>query len=139
MQPLMRYSIYTSGVRIQPRIQLLAYMDCVFCKIINKEIPSEIIDETEDIIAIVPLGQVSKGHTLLIPKKHFENILDCDEETLALLAKETKRLAKMLIEKNGATGFNLLNANGKDAQQSVFHLHLHIVPRYPGDGLDFFF
>lgn len=111
-------------------------MDCVFCKVINKEIPSEIIDETEDIIAIKPLEEVSNGHTLLIPKKHFENILDCDEETLGLLAREAKRLAKMLIEKSGATGFNLLNANGKDAQQSVFHLHLHIVPRYPQDGLD---
>mgnify|MGYP001565595878 CR=1 FL=1 len=111
-------------------------MDCVFCKIINREIPAEIVDETDETIAIVPLEQVSKGHTLLIPKKHCESILDCDDETLCTLGKEAKRLAKMLIEKNGATGFNLLNANGKDAQQTVFHLHLHIVPRYSNDELD---
>jgi histidine triad (HIT) family protein len=111
--------------------------DCVFCQIIKGEVPNRgIIMDNEDVIALIPLNPVAKGHTLLIPKKHCENILDCDDQVLEILGKEVKILAKKLIEENNATGFNLLNANGKDAQQSVFHLHLHLVPRYPNDGLD---
>lgn len=110
--------------------------DCVFCKIINKELPAAILFENEEFLAFLPIDQVSKGHTLLIPKKHQENVFDIDTKSFGRLAEVAQELSKKLVETNGATGINLLNANGKDAQQSVFHFHLHIVPRYEDDGLD---
>lgn len=110
--------------------------NCIFCKIINKELPSAIIFENEDFLAFSPKDQVSKGHTLLIPKKHRVNIFDIDKDSLERLAGIAQDLSKELLVLNGATGINLLNASGKDAQQSVFHFHLHIVPRYENDGLD---
>ena len=111
-------------------------MQCIFCKIIKKELPAKIIYEDKDVLAITPLGQVSKGHTLLIPKVHSENIFDTDENTLVNLSKILKKLSLKLVRENNATGINILNANGKDAQQSVFHLHFHLVPRYLNDKLD---
>jgi histidine triad (HIT) family protein len=110
--------------------------NCVFCKIINKELPSSVFFESEEFLAFSPLDQVSKGHTLLIPKKHQADIFDIDKDSLQRLAGVAQELAKELVRVHGATGVNLLNASGKDAQQSVFHFHLHIVPRYENDGLD---
>lgn len=113
--------------------------DCVFCKIINKEIPSTVFFEDEDFLAFSPIEQVSKGHTLLIPKKHQENVFDIDTNSFEKLAGIAQKLSKKLAEIHKATGVNLLHASGKDAQQSVFHFHLHIVPRYENDGLDLWF
>lgn len=113
--------------------------ECIFCKIIKGELPSTKVFENEEYLAIVPIDQVSKGHTLLIPKAHFENIFDIDQTCLEKLAGVSKNLAIDLVDKNQATGINLVNANGLDAQQSVFHFHLHLVPRYPNDGLDLWF
>lgn len=110
--------------------------ECIFCKIINKEVPAKIVFENNDILALVPKGEVSKGHTLIIPKKHFENIFDIDKNILEKLIAASKDLSEQLAKENNATGINLLHASGKDAQQSVFHFHLHIVPRYENDGLD---
>jgi len=110
--------------------------DCVFCKIIRKEIPSQITFENDLIVAIVPLEQVTNGHTLAIPKQHFENVFDVEDSVLKELIIVSKKLSKQLLSDVGATGVNILNASGKDAQQSVEHLHLHIIPRRPNDGLD---
>lgn len=110
--------------------------DCIFCKIIHKEAPATIIFENDDIVAFIPKEEISKGHTLLIPKKHFENIFDMDKNTLEKLIAVSKDLSEQLVQENKATGINLLHASGKDAQQSVFHFHLHVVPRYENDGLD---
>lgn len=110
--------------------------NCVFCKIINKQLPATAIFENEEFLAFSPINQVSKGYTLLIPKKHQVNIFDVDKSLLEWLAGIAQELSKGLSELNGATGINLLNANGKNAQQSVFHFHLHIVPRYENDDLD---
>ena len=110
--------------------------NCIFCKIIKKELPSTVIFEDDEFLAFSPKAQVSKGHTLLIPKKHQVNIFDMDKGLFERLAGVAHELSKELMEVNSATGINLLNANGKDAQQSVFHFHLHIVPRYENDGLD---
>jgi len=109
---------------------------CIFCKIINKTAPAQIIFESDLILALVPLHPISKGHTLVIPKQHYENIFDVDDLVLRELISVTKELSKKLAQDNNATGVNILNASGKDAQQSVFHFHFHIVPRYPHDGLD---
>lgn len=110
--------------------------DCVFCEIVKRQSPANIIFEDEVTLALTPLEEVSKGHTLLIPKKHFESVLDVDDETFSHFAKVLRELSIKLVKENGATGINLLNASGKDAQQSVAHLHFHLVPRYPKDGLD---
>lgn len=110
--------------------------NCIFCKIIAKETSSQIIFENEDILAFKPLEEVSRGHTLVVPKKHFENIFDIEKDNLEKLIAVSKNLSEKLVKENSATGINLLHASGKDAQQSVFHFHLHIVPRYEKDGLD---
>jgi histidine triad (HIT) family protein len=110
--------------------------NCIFCKIINKKAPAKIVFENDDILALVPKGEISKGHTLVIPKKHFENIFDIDKNILEKLIAVSKDLSETLTKENNATGINLLHASGKDAQQSVFHFHFHIVPRYENDGLD---
>jgi len=87
-------------------------------------------------LAIVAKNKVSKGHSVVIPKNHFENIFDINDEIFIKLAKVIKKLSIKLVKENRATGINILHASGKDAQQSVFHLHFHLVPRYPNDGLD---
>jgi histidine triad (HIT) family protein len=113
--------------------------DCVFCKIINKELPSKIIFENDEFLAFSPINMVSNGHTLLIPKKHFKDIFDFETQSFEKLMGIAQKISKDILRENNATGLNLLQANGKDAQQSVFHFHLHLVPRYKDDGLDLWF
>jgi len=110
--------------------------NCIFCKIISKEAPAKIVFENKDILAFVPKEQVSKGHMLVVPRVHFENIFDIDKNILEKLIAVSKDLSEQLAKENNAIGVNLLHASGKDAQQSVFHFHLHVVPRYENDGLD---
>lgn len=107
-------------------------MDCVFCKIIKGEIPCYKIYEDEYTLAFLDISKDVDGHTLVIPKKHVVNILDCDAETLQHVLNIVKKVAKHYID-IGYSGINLLNANGKTAGQSVFHLHFHIFPRKESD------
>ncbi len=111
-------------------------MGCVFCEIVKKKTPAEVVFENDRVLAVVPLERISKGHVLVIPKQHFENVFDVEDSVLRELISVSKKLSEKVVNENGATGVNLLNASGKDAQQSVFHLHFHVVPRYPRDGLD---
>ena len=110
--------------------------NCVFCKIINKEIPSFKIYEDEFTYAFLDISKDVYGHTLVIPKKHTTNILDCDEETLANVIKTVKKVANHYVRNCGYEGCNILNANDKCSGQSVFHLHFHIIPRKTDDGID---
>lgn len=110
--------------------------NCVFCQIINDQLPKTVIYEDDVVLAITPKEEVSPGHTLLIPKTHAENIFDIDPATFTHFSQVLKDLSIQLVKDNRATGINILNANGEDAQQSVMHLHFHLVPRYPNDGLD---
>ncbi len=110
--------------------------ECTFCKIVKKEVLAQIIFENDLVLAFAPLQQVAKGHTLVIPKQHFENIFDVDDLVLRELISVSKKLSNKLVYDNTATGVNILNASGKDAQQSINHFHFHIVPRYPDDGLN---
>ena len=109
---------------------------CIFCEIVKKKIPSKIIFEDKNFLAFLSIEPVSKGHTLLIPKKHFVDIFDFETAYLEKLMGTAQKIAKEIKKKNKATGVNLLQANGKDAQQTIFHFHLHIVPRYKNDKLD---
>ena len=109
--------------------------DCIFCKIIKGEIPSNKVYEDEDVLAFYDINPVTPIHILVIPKKHVTNILDCDEETLNHVFKTVKLISNELVNKCGYSGVDILNANGESAGQTVFHLHVHIIPKFDGDGV----
>lgn len=99
--------------------------DCVFCKIINKEATADILFENMICLVFVPLNPITKGHVLIVPKTHYQDIFDIDIDILLEITSVAQKIARNLIKERGATGINLLHASGKDAQQSVFHFHLH--------------
>lgn len=104
--------------------------NCIFCKIINKEIPGKVVYEDDICLAFLDLSQATYGHTLVIPKKHYDNILTVNDETLAHLFKIVKKLSKQIMEKLGADGLNVLTNTNEVAGQTVHHFHIHILPRY---------
>lgn len=104
--------------------------DCIFCKIINKEIPGKIVYEDDVCMAFLDLSQATYGHTLVISKKHYANILEVDDETLAHVMKVVKNLANQIVEKLDAKGVNVLTNTNEVAGQTVHHFHVHILPRY---------
>lgn len=109
--------------------------DCIFCKIINNEIPSAKVFENEHVFAFLDLGQVTKGHTLVIPKVHQKNVYELSEDVAQNLFAAVPKVARAIKKQFDPKGLNLLNNNGELAGQSVFHYHLHIIPRYgKGDG-----
>lgn len=105
----------------------------IFTKIINREIPASIVYEDDRVIGFLDIDPVQKGHTLIVPKKAFENALDGDEEELAYMIKIAKKITPVIMEAVGADGANFIMNNGAAAGQEVFHAHLHIVPRHEGD------
>lgn len=112
--------------------------DCIFCKIIKGDIPSYRIYEDEKTYAFLDIASDCEGHTLVIPKKHCTNVLDCDKEYLEATACAVQKIVKHYVEDCGYDGVNIVNASGEAAQQSVFHLHFHIYPRKKNDGVDLF-
>ena len=109
---------------------------CIFCKIINKEIPAFIIYEDEDVCAFLDVAQVTDGHTLVMPKEHVENILECPPVLLSKIFSVTQMLSKDIVHKLDAKGVNVLTNANPVAGQSVMHFHVHIIPRYiEDDGL----
>ena len=108
---------------------------CIFCKIINNEIPSYKVYEDDVCLAILDISQVTPGHTLVMPKKHFKNILELDDETASHLFKVTKDLSKKISKLPNVLGLNVLNNCGEKAGQSVEHFHIHIIPRYENDNV----
>lgn len=111
-------------------------MDCIFCKIIKGEIPSYKIYEDEYTYAFLDIAKDVDGHILVVPKKHVKNILDCDSETLQHVMSAVKTISNHLVENCGYDGVNLLNASDESAGQTVYHLHIHIIPRKNNDGID---
>lgn len=110
--------------------------DCIFCKIINGEIPSIKVYEDEHVLAFMDIMPLTKGHTLLIPKKHCQDIFDMPEDVAANLYKVAPKIARAIKEAFNPVGMNTLNNNGAAAGQSVFHFHYHFIPRYDEtDGL----
>lgn len=110
-------------------------MDCIFCKIVAREIPAYIIFENDHVISFLDLHPNSQGHALLIPKKHFDTTLETAPDELASMISAVPNIARALMEAAGATGFNLIANNGADAGQVIMHTHWHIIPRHAGDGL----
>lgn len=104
--------------------------NCIFCKIAAGEIPSATVYEDERFRAILDLGPATKGHTLILPKKHFKDVTELDAETAAGVLPLAAKLGSAMIKNLGCTGFNLVQNNGETAGQTVFHFHMHVVPRY---------
>lgn len=109
--------------------------DCVFCKIIAGELPSSKVYEDDEVVAFLDIHPVRPGHTLLVPKKHCKDFLDCDPEVGAHLMEAAQKVARAVVAGTRAEGFNLGVNNGRAAGQIIFHLHLHVIPRSEGDGL----
>lgn len=105
--------------------------DCIFCKIINQEIPSAKVYEDDEVYAFLDLSQVTPGHTLVIPKKHVADIFEYDEDLASVVATRIPKIAKAIRQAfPEAQGMNIINNNGELAYQTVFHSHWHLVPRY---------
>lgn len=111
----------------------------IFEMIIARKIPSYILYEDELVIAFLDISQATKGHTLVVPKKPYENIFDIPEDLLKHLIGVVKKLSPAIKNAFNATGINIVNNNGKDAGQTVFHYHFHIVPRYENDNFNIIF
>ena len=109
-------------------------MDCLFCKIIAKQIPSEIVYDNEVVMAFMDIKPVNPGHVLVIPKVHYADFASTPAETLAEVTRVAQHLAKAMMSATGATGFNIGVNNGRDAGQLVDHMHLHVMPRHKNDG-----
>ena len=103
---------------------------CIFCDIAQGKIPSSTIYEDDKVIAFLDLSQVTKGHTLVVPKQHYDNFLSCEEETLAHLMKVASMLGRHIMQKTNAAGMNILSNVNEAAGQSVMHFHVHLIPRY---------
>ncbi len=110
-------------------------MDCIFCKIIDKEIPARIVYEDDKYLAFLDINPVNKGHTLVIPKDHVATYSELDNEQAADMAKKAHQLAPQIVQALGAKGFNLCLNNGSVAGQIIDHVHFHIIPRFGGDNL----
>lgn len=104
--------------------------DCIFCKIVVGEIPSSKIYEDDEVLAFLDITQVTKGHTLVIPKQHYRNVLDMTAESTSRLFARVPQIAQHLKEKLGAKGLNIINNNEEVAGQTVFHTHIHLLPRF---------
>lgn len=110
--------------------------NCIFCKIIKKELPAHIVYEDEFVLAILDKDMEVYGHTLIIPKQHYKDIFDIESSILEKIIYVVKKLSIQYKKNILATGINIFNASGIDAQQSVFHFHIHILPRFSNDGLN---
>ncbi|MFH1230304.1 MAG: HIT family protein [Planctomycetota bacterium] len=111
--------------------------DCIFCKIVKGEIPSTKIFEDEHNIAIFDINPITKAHTLFISKEHYDTLLDVPAEKIPLLFVNLPRLVSAILKATGCEGFNIVQNNQRCAGQLIPHLHLHIVPRRPGDQIHF--
>ncbi len=109
--------------------------DCVFCRIVAGEIPASIVHEDEHTLAFMDLGQVNPGHVLVATRAHVENVFGLDDTQAAAVFRTTAHVARASRAAFGAPGMNLFQANGKEGLQSVFHFHMHVLPRWDGDGM----
>jgi len=110
-------------------------LDCVFCKIIAGELPGQIVAEDERTVSFMDISPATRGHALVVPRRHVKDLLEIEVEDLAAVALAAQRLAVRAHERLHADGVNLINSCGAAAWQTVFHFHVHVIPRYVGDPL----
>ena len=109
--------------------------DCLFCKIVAGEIPSTRVYEDERTIAFMDINPATRGHLLVVPREHTRDLLTIEPKDLSAVSKAAKKLGARAVERLGADGVNLLNSGGRAAWQTVFHFHVHVIPRYRDDPL----
>ena len=109
--------------------------DCLFCKIVAGEIPATVVREDERTIAFMDINPGSRGHLLVVPREHSTDLLEIGPEDLAAVARTAQVMAQRVKDKLAADGVNLINSCGSVAWQTVFHFHMHVIPRYDGDTL----
>lgn len=108
--------------------------NCIFCKIANGEIPSKTLYEDDNFRIILDLGPATMGHALILPKEHYANLFELPDETTGEVMKVAKKMAGKMMERLGCEGLNVVQNNGELAGQTVFHYHMHLIPRYRTDG-----
>ena len=108
--------------------------NCIFCKLANGVIPTNSIYEDDNFNVILDMSPATKGHALILPKEHYKNLYEIPEDTAADVMKLAKKMAVEMTEKLNADGFNLVQNNNEVAGQTVFHFHMHLIPRYKDDG-----
>jgi histidine triad (HIT) family protein len=108
--------------------------DCIFCKLANGEIPTNTIYEDNDFRVFLDAAPATKGHCLIVPKEHFDNLEELSDDVASKVVPLAKKMMKLLKEKLGWDGFNVVQNNGEVAGQTVFHFHTHLIPRYIDDG-----
>jgi histidine triad (HIT) family protein len=113
----------------------MADPNCIFCQIIAGELPATIVDEDERTVSFMDIAPATRGHALVVPRTHSPDLLRIDAEDLAATSLAAQRLARRAKERLAADGVNLLNACGAVAFQTVFHFHIHVIPRYEGDAV----
>jgi histidine triad (HIT) family protein len=111
--------------------------DCVFCRIVAGQIPSTRVFEDEHTVAFMDIGQVNPGHTLVTVRKHAANLYELDDAQAAAVARSSARIARAIKAAFNPDGLSVYQANGQAAGQTVFHYHVHLTPRYAGDGMEF--
>lgn len=109
--------------------------NCIFCKIANGEIPSATLYEDDEFRVILDLNPAAKGHSLVLPKEHYANLFEIPEDVLGRATAVAKKIGEKLYKGLHATGLNLVQNNGTSAGQTVFHFHMHLIPRYDNDGV----
>ena len=109
--------------------------DCIFCKIANGEIPSYTVYEDDDFRGIMDIAPASKGHVIILPKEHAADVFEIKEEMASKIYAVAKKVAKAVKEVTGCDGVNILQNNGEAAGQTVFHLHMHVIPRWNNDNI----
>lgn len=107
--------------------------NCIFCKLANGDIPTATLYEDDDFRVILDAGPASKGHALILPKEHYKNLYELDDEIAAKALVLAKKMITKLTDVLGCDGYNIIQNNGEVAGQTVFHFHIHLIPRYEGD------
>lgn len=111
--------------------------NCIFCKIANGEIPSRTLYEDDDFRVILDLNPATKGHALILPKNHYKNVYEIEDETASKVLPLAKKMVITMTERLGCDGFNIIQNNNEVAGQTVFHFHMHLIPRYNDDNQNF--
>jgi histidine triad (HIT) family protein len=109
--------------------------DCIFCKIIAGDLPAEVVDQDDHTVSFMDINPWTRGHALVIPRTHSRNLYEIDEEDMARVTAAAKRLAVKMRDRLGCDGINMLNSCEPAAWQTVFHFHMHVIPRYDDDPL----
>ena len=109
--------------------------NCIFCQIVNQEIPAAKIYEDDSVMAFLDINPVTKGHVLVIPKKHFSDLSNADDDTVGKVMAAVKKVAPAILTATNGQGFNIGMNNGRAAGQVIFHWHVHLIPRSTNDGL----